>query len=296
MIKDFKEYIRNNYPGAFKLLKRLKNPINPILYRLKFGKHGYDTMISKIGGRWRRFFPNGKSKYSRIKLLKGIHKGKRCFIISTGPSLKISDLKRLEEDVTISMNSIVSVYKLTDWRPTYYVIQDTGVAHDIMESGYELWNMSSNIIISHLVDERFIHPANVYVYRLDLNGHNVTHSVKEIEFSHDAFESICDGYTVTYSCIQLAMYMGFKEIYLLGCDCDYLGQKKHAFGYKTGTESSILNSIDDKIESVERMKASYKIAKDELFKNRVKIFNATRGGKLEVFERVDFDSLFTDEN
>ena len=36
----------------------------------------------------------------------------------------------------------------------------------------------------------------------------------------------------------------------------------------------------------------YMCAKEYAERHEIKIYNATRGGKLEVFERVDFDSLF----
>ena len=38
--------------------------------------------------------------------------------------------------------------------------------------------------------------------------------------------------------------------------------------------------------------SAYEVAKENAEKKGIKIYNATRGGKLEVFERVDFDSLF----
>ena len=37
---------------------------------------------------------------------------------------------------------------------------------------------------------------------------------------------------------------------------------------------------------------AYKIAKKYAETHGIKIYNATRGGEMEVFERVDFDSLF----
>ncbi len=51
----------------------------------------------------------------------------------------------------------------------------------------------------------------------------------------------------------------------------------------------------DSVQNVESMNRSYELCKEFAEKNGVKIYNATRGGKLEVFERVDFDSLFSKE-
>ena len=63
-------------------------------------------------------------KYSRIKQLKNVHKDQRCFIVCTGPSLTLSDVEKLEKEITFGVNSIVKLYNKTMWRPTYYGIID----------------------------------------------------------------------------------------------------------------------------------------------------------------------------
>ena len=108
----------------------------------------------------------------------------------------------------------------------------------------------------------------------------------EYNFSDDLFLEVCDGNTVTYICLELAVYMGFKEIYLLGVDCDYSGKKQHVID----TGDVVLNNPES------RMIEAYKKAKEYADSHGIKIYNATRGGKLEVFERVDFDSLFPEDD
>jgi hypothetical protein len=43
------------------------------------------------------------------------------------PSLKIGGLEKLKNEITIRMNSICLAFEETDWRPTYYGIQDKGI-------------------------------------------------------------------------------------------------------------------------------------------------------------------------
>lgn len=79
--------------------------------------------------------------------------------------------------------------------------------------------------------------------------------------------------------------MGFKEIYLLGNDCSYPNDpKKQHFMDFGHYDSSTLTARD-------RIIFAYQYAKDFLKESDVKILNATRGGALEIFPRVDFDSL-----
>ena len=59
-----------------------------------------------------------------LKKYKNIHKGQRCFIIGTGPSLSVEDLEKLKGEITFGSNRIFEIYSQTDWRPTYYMNQD----------------------------------------------------------------------------------------------------------------------------------------------------------------------------
>ena len=61
---------------------------------------------------------------NEIKSYKNIHKGQRCFIIGTGPSLTADDLNKLKNEVTFGSNRIFEIFSQTDWRPTYYMNQD----------------------------------------------------------------------------------------------------------------------------------------------------------------------------
>ena len=79
--------------------------------------------------------------------------------------------------------------------------------------------------------------------------------------------------------------MGFKEIYLIGADCNYSDNKsKHHF-IDYGHYDSTYKSAGT------RMIYAYKVAKKYADKNNIKIYNATRGGMLEVFPRVNLDEL-----
>lgn len=116
-------------------------------------------------------------------------------------------------------------------------------------------------------------------------------------FSDDLTKGLYDGATVTYLIIQLAVYMGAKEIFLLGVD----------HGWKEGAKLSETHFIkdymteDDEVPIYNRpiyrkdsIEKSYEGAELYSRKHDFRIYNATRGGYLEVFERVDFDSLFKD--
>ena len=100
-----------------------------------------------------------------------------------------------------------------------------------------------------------------------------------------------DGSTVVYVCIQLAVYLGFKEIYLLGVDFNYTAYGKNHF-----TEQVEPYEQFDGMNGQNRLlNLSYKAfqkAREYASNHGIKIYNASRRTCLDVFEQVNFDSLF----
>ena len=92
-----------------------------------------------------------------------------------------------------------------------------------------------------------------------------------------------DGATVVIGGLQLAFYMGFKEVYLLGCDCDF-SKQGHFY-------DEPLESYEKEIIEVPRWFESYKMCKKAYKKDGRKIINATVGGKLEVFKRQSLEEI-----
>jgi len=223
------------------------------------------------------------SKYEKLKILKNKHKDERCFIVATGPSLKIEDLEKLKKEVTFSMNSICLAFDETEWRPTYYGIQ-----------GIHVFNQLKKYIEKIDVQCKFIGDtipiqkmnSEDYVYPLNLLNHARQHKKYKTKFSNDAFAVVYDGYSITYSLIQIAVFMGFNEIYLLGVDCNYSSDMNHHFKEYGHVDPTFAIAG-------EKMISAYKEAKKYADKNNIKIYNATRGGMLEIFERVDLDIVLS---
>ncbi|PFH85605.1 6-hydroxymethylpterin diphosphokinase MptE-like protein [Bacillus sp. AFS088145] len=227
------------------------------------------------------------SRYERLKNIKNRHLNERCFIVATGPSLKMEDLEKLQGEITFSMNSICLAFDETDWRPTYYGIQDIGnyltFEKEIKELDSECKFIGESILKYTEV------PGEFYIYPMNMLNHNWLHRKYNTKFSNDAFATVYDGYTITYSLIQIAVYMGIKEIYLLGTDCNYTTDLNHHFKNYDYFDPSYSVAGNKMIHA-------FKVAKEYADLNNIKIFNATRGGMLEVFERVDLDNVLGKKN
>lgn len=225
----------------------------------------------------------------KLKKLRNIHKGERCFIIGNGPSLDIKDLEKLKGEICFGTHRIYEIFDKTEWRPNYYCAQD----HKLISSSVKSINQidANNRFIGTVIGQRYKGLKGVTYVKLDTRKF-----YPELpEFSEDISSGVFEGFTVSYMCFQIAAHMGFSEIYLLGIDHNY-SKVKLADG--TVLEDSKVQdhfSEKDLIENLPQLFKStlaYEKAKAYGEANGIKIFNATRGGKLEVFERVDFDLIF----
>ena len=150
---------------------------------------------------------------------KDIHKGKRCFIVATGPSLRVQDLDKLHEngEICISMNRIFNIFDKTQWRPDYYMIGDMEMIEDLSEQIADLKLPYKFVATEPKSYWKNPKSKGSIPYKLLLRGyiHNTP------QFSANVERGVCHGTNITYLCIQLAVYMGFSKIYLLGVDFNY---------------------------------------------------------------------------
>lgn len=233
-----------------------------------------------------------RSSSEFVKNLQNIHEGKRCFIIGNGPSLNVKDLNLLKNDLCFGCNKIFTLFKETEWRPTYYCISDSKVL-----------NKNYNEIVNLSLDYIFMAVSEIVRYHKVPNLNNVYY-IKQIikdfypelpNYSEDITKGVYAGNTVIYFALQIAVYMGFKEIYLIGIDHNYSVNLNPDGTIERNENVKDHFSQSDVLVGIPRLQhttLAYQAAKKYADEHGIKIYNATRGGKLEVFDRVDFDSLF----
>ena len=83
--------------------------------------------------------------------------------------------------------------------------------------------------------------------------------------------------------MQLAVYLGFKEIYLLGIDCDYSQKVNHIKAYSPQIDNN----------AAYKMMQAYKNANEWALENNVIIYNATRNAKMDVFPKVNLEDIIS---
>ena len=244
------------------------------------------SFYNEISG-WFRIHGIGGKKYQTLKKYKNKHKGQRCFIIATGPSLTFEDLHILKNEYTFGMNSIVMKYHETDFRPTYYGIQDHIVYQAIEKEILSAYADADNVFVSDRITwhSKIGSKWNVFPLNMSYNGYKRWFKEEFFaKFSDNIYRQVYSGFSITYSLIEIAAYMGFKEIYLIGADCSFLKDQKNHFA-----EHGVIDTTLD--TAAARNIAGYMEALRFSKVHGFEIFNATRGGMLEVFPRVTLEDI-----
>lgn len=272
-INSFKQLIKKN-----KLIDCLSRIIYSPVFKQQYKKMNLEIIKRKEG------FVD--PRYMWIKNYKNKYSGKRCFIVATGPSLTINDLEKIKDEFSFGMNSIIKAFDKTRWCPDFYMIQDEYV-YEKME--YELQRVSKEynfpIVVGGIIPVKYKSAKNFPQFSLHYLDHKMYHKngCGEFKFSEDCYSVIYDAYTVTFSILQMACYMGFKEIYLLGCDCNYNQTKTHFIDY--GYHDPKASIMGDKM-----IRGHYEFKKfaDSI---GIKVINCTNGGMLDVYPRMSLEDV-----
>lgn len=226
----------------------------------------------------------------------------RCFVLGNGPSLNRVDLACLRGESSFGVNSIFLMTRMNGFRPTYYVVEDNLVFSENKADidAYE----GVTKILPRAYAEQLTCRDECHVFDMDTSFYNrsdpATYAVPQFNTSPDP-HFYC-GQSVTYINLQLAYYMGFREVVLIGMDFSYTKPPTHEQqGNHIRSQGDDPNHFHKdyfgkgktwKDPRLGRVLRSYMRAKFEFESAGGRIVNATPGGELELFPRVPFESLF----
>jgi len=236
----------------------------------------------------------------RVLPFKDLHKGKRAFIVGNGPSLRISDLDRLKNEITFGCNKIYLAFDQTDWRPTYFVAIDSVFIEDCAE---EIKAIECKKFLGIEAFRIFGGAIDDTAYLKHIEPKYIGDKIK-YEFSVDIANGIYGGWTVIYTILQIAFYMGITEVYLLGVDFKY--KIPNPTGELSKYGEVILRGESEKnhfhkdyrkkddrwtLPKLREQHKAFLCAKKTFDGNNRRIYNASRKTELDIFPLVDFDSI-----
>ena len=151
----------------------------------------------------------------KIREFENKHKGQRCVIIGNGPSLNKMDLSFLKNEICFGMNKIYLGFEKWNFLPKYYVAVNSLV---LEQNAKQIQEIPCTKFISNRGIPYIEPKENIVFVR--------THPYSGRDFSIDPAEGLQEGNTVTYVAMQLAYYMGFETVILIGVDHNFLATGK----------------------------------------------------------------------
>ncbi|MHC4743963.1 MAG: glycosyltransferase, partial [Planctomycetota bacterium] len=238
-----------------------------------------DLLYDRVRDNSRRLLMDNKDRY----------RGQRCVIIGNGPSLNNTDLSLLKNEYTFGLNKIYLLFDRIDWRPSFYVSVNPFV---IEQSAEQILNEIHGLKFLDFAAFKYLPYMEDTAYLLSLNGKG---------FSTDPCTGVFQIHTVTCVAMQLAYHMGFDEVFLIGvdhffnaakqgrpdqvvlqagCDADHFDPNYFAGGQQWN------------LPNLKGSEEGYRLAKETFERAGRKIYDATVAGRLTVFEKVDYLSVF----
>jgi hypothetical protein len=216
------------------------------------------------------------------------HRGQRCFILGNGPSLNKTDLRPLRDEITFGMNRIYLNFSPMGFDTTYYVAINTLV---IEQCAAEILQLRMPRFITWRARGWLAGDPEVIFLDTDYTGPEV--------FSPDLNGRVFEGSTVTFVALELAYYMGFQEVILIGVD--------HSFSTQGRPNVVVTSQGEDgdhfspsyfgrgfrwQLPDLEASERAYRLARKAFEDDGRRVLDATEGGKLTVFPKVEYGSLF----
>lgn len=239
--------------------------------------------------------------------LKGRHEGQRCFILGNGPSVKGIDLMKLQGQTVFSVSNGYLHQGYAAIAPRYHCVPQVTYGR-MTEKDVVAWFGEMH---AHLGGaELFLNETEAELVRRHglFPGRRLRYVALRESFDElqdrgipDLSGSIPRIESVPVMVLMVAMYMGFKEIVLLGVDHDHFktGTYLYAFDPKVqqGKDFSVQDGGQiatprhDDFQSLARLWRQYRVLREIAQSNGVSILNASSTSELDEFPRVRLEDV-----
>jgi hypothetical protein len=221
--KALGEHTQDELKQKIPALNYMKNTYYTIRFRFKYENHA--SRYKKD----RRY-----DKYDEtIKGYRNLHEGERCFILGSGPSLYNTDLNLIKDEIVFGVNTVYKFLPKYNLKCKYYNIGDINVWK---ENYKQILSQDTTLFMGGiLANNNYL--DNIEYYRQFQKNEPILIRfrgplrIKKEWKGNDLLKGNYGAHhIIANQSLQLAHYMGFREVYLLGCDCDYTGQIHHFGG------------------------------------------------------------------
>lgn len=228
------------------------------------------------------FSATARQARERMEQFRDRHRGERCVIIANGPSLTRTDMVSLRSERTFCMNRAYLMFETWGFVPTYFACLNPLVAEQFATD------------IAALPMPKFINFSCRKMFPPSERLHYFRVPPRLVErFQSDMTRPISSGGTVTYATLQLAYFMGFREVILVGLDHSFV--EKGTPG-KTEVRTAAVDQshmhpnyfpqgIKWQLPDLVRSEHAYAIARDAFAAAGGRIVDSTVDGRCQIFPK-----------
>jgi hypothetical protein len=221
----------------------------------------------------------------RLRRMRNQHQNEVAWLVGNGPSVRIEDLDNLCGRTVFGFNRLYLAYDRTKLRPTYTVSGDKQMLADF---GEEIVARAGGQVF--LADEKVPALTGDYCWVRQIGGFPSL-------FSRDPSLFVTPGGSSVYVALQLGFYMGIRKFFLYGTDFKFdfeIGSDtSDAWLIARGEGNHFIPDYRGGLmwypPAIENILPSFLAARALIEAEGGFIRNATHGGSLDVFERIDFE-------
>jgi hypothetical protein len=224
----------------------------------------------------------------KIEDLRDMYRAKPMLIVGNGPSLNKTPLDDFQGIPSIGMNKIDMIFGRVAWRPSMIICSNFIVARQHRNVFAE-----SDIPVLLSWKSKLVMPRKTRAVSYFLNG-------LSRDFSKEPHRVLGSAGTVTYTALQLAWFMGADPVILVGVDHSFVTTgRKNEIQKRTGED---VNHFDPNyfaagsywgVPNLDISEIGYLNARTAFESDGRRVFDATVGGKLQIFPKISIDEALS---
>lgn len=256
--------------------------------------------------------------------VQGRHRGKACFLLGTGPSINALDLSLLRDLPLMGVNGAIAVMQRHQLRPSHYAVTDLdffenrfSMIREVIRSDADCFFSAGGLRVIAEKEPSLLGSNKLYLSEVVNRPYGKPRLPQEefiawardepnlvlpirpreddsrVGWSHDLRHGVFCSRTILFRALQIAAFLGYARLYVLGMDLNYKGPEARA--YEEGKEArptKIERDFDPFILP------AFQVLKGEIEAGRLTVFNLSAQSRLpeNVLPRLSYEEALAEEN